>query len=119
MNDTLHATVHHSAELIRNNETSSLGALSEEGLEGNNKDIRNYLERFCRKTSMINQITDVMNRLLERSDPRISKQIIKQRSQKRCTECGSMDHTIRSHARKYSLARGNFDSAFNEIILQI
>ena len=82
MNDTLHATVHHSAELIRNNETYSLGALSEEGLEGNNKDIRNYLERFCRKTSMINQITDVMNRLLERSDPRISKQIIKQRSQK-------------------------------------
>ena len=52
-----------------------MGALSEEGLEGNNKDIRNYLERFCRKTSIINQITDVMNRFLERSDPRISKKL--------------------------------------------
>ena len=72
LNDTLHATVHHSPELIQNNEGYSLGALSE-GLEGNNKDIRNYLERFCRKTSIINQVTDVMNRLLERSDPRISK----------------------------------------------
>ena len=75
LNDTLHATVHHSPELIRNNEGYSLGVLSEEGLEGNNKDIRNYLERFCRKTSIINQITDVMNRFLERSDPRISKKL--------------------------------------------
>ena len=117
LNDTLHATVHHSPELIRDNEGYSLGALSEEGLEGNNKDIRNYLSRFCRKTSMINQVTDVMNRLLERSDPKISNKIKKQRSQKRCTECGSTEHTIRSHARKYSLPKGDFESAFNEIIL--
>ena len=117
LNDTLHATVHHSPELIRDNEGYSLGALSEEGLEGNNKDIRNYLSKFCRKTSMINQVTDVMNRLLERSDPKISNKIKKQRSQKRCAECGSTEHTIRSHARKYSLPKGNYESAFNEIIL--
>ena len=113
LNDTLHATVHHSPELIQNNEGYSLGALSEEGLEGNNKDIRNYLERFCRKTSIINQVTDVMKDQI----PEFLKKIIKQWSPKRCTEYGSMDHNIRSNARKYSLPRGNFDSAFNELIL--
>ena len=113
----MHATVHHSPELIRMNEGFSLGSLSEEGLEGNNKDIRNYLSRFCRKSSPIYQITDVMYRLLERSDPWILNKIMEQRSQKRCTECGSNEHTIRSHARKYALPKGNFDTAVNDIIL--
>ena len=96
LNDTLHATIHHSPELIKMNEGYSFGALSEEGLESNNKDIRNYLSKFCRKTS---QLTDVIFRLLERSDPGILKIIRQQQSQKTCTECGSKEHTVRSHVQ--------------------
>ena len=117
LNDTLHATVHHSAELIKLNEGYSLGALSEEGLEGNNKDIRNYLSKFCRKTNKVHQLTDVIFRLLERSDPGILKLIRFQQSQKKCTECGSKEHTIRSHGRKYSLPKGDYDSAVNDILM--
>ena len=80
LNNTLHATVHHSPELIRRNEGYGLGTLSEEGLEANNKDIRNYLESFCRKTDPLEQLTDVMYRLLERSDPVVLKSISRQRS---------------------------------------
>ena len=51
LNDTLHATVHHSPELIKMNEGYSLGALSEEGLEDNNKDIRKFVEIQTRSIS--------------------------------------------------------------------
>ena len=89
----------------------------EEGLKGNNKIFEIILKGFVEKYSIINQVTGVMNRLLERSDPRISKKLSKNGQKKGCIECGLMDHTIRSHTRKYSLPRGNFDSEFNEIIL--
>ena len=58
-----------------------------------------------------------MYRLLERSDPWILNKIMEQRSQKRCTQCGSNEHTIRSHARKYALPKGSFDTAVDDIIL--
>ena len=44
MNHTLHGTVQHSAEIIELNDSFGLGALSEEGLEANNKDIRKFLD---------------------------------------------------------------------------
>ena len=117
LNDTLHATVHHSVELIMRNEGYGLGALSEEGLEANNNDIRNYLETFCRKTSPLEQLTDVMYRLLERSDPIVLQSISLQRTQKKCTECGSHEHTIRSHARKFTLPKGNYNTSVEAILL--
>ena len=71
INHTLHGTLQHSAELISVNDGYGLGNLSEECLEANNKDIRNYLQFLSRKTDPVHQLTDVMARLLERSDPRI------------------------------------------------
>lgn len=116
-NHTLHATVHHAPELIIRNDGYSLGSLSEEGLEANNKDIRNYLLTHCRKTSPIHKLNDVMNRLLERSHPLILQCIESQHSQKHCTECGSKDHTIRSHSRKMSSPNKCYDSLFLDMIL--
>ena len=104
-------------ELIKMNEEYSLGALSEEGLESNNKDIRNYLLKFCRKTSQVHQLTDVIFRLLERSDPGILKIIRQQQSQKTCTECGWKEHTVRLHACKYSLPKGDYDYAVADILM--
>ena len=70
-NYTLHGLLHHSAELIAINDSWSIGELSEEALEANNKYIRRYLETLSRKTSSVDQLTDVHNGLLERSDPYI------------------------------------------------
>lgn len=43
--------------------------LSEEALESRNKDIRNYRQRFARKTSRTDNLIDVLKRLLYSSDP--------------------------------------------------
>ena len=86
------------------NEGYSLGAFSEEGLEGN-KDKRNYMSKFRRKTSKVDQLKDVMFRLREKSDPHIVKIIHHQQSQKRFSECGSKEHIVWSHVRKYSLPK--------------
>ena len=64
INYTLHGVLHHSEELIILNNGWSIGELSEEGLEANNKFIRKYLEERSRKTSPVDQLTDVMSRLL-------------------------------------------------------
>ena len=68
INHTLHGVLHHSADLITLNDGYGQGNLSEEGLEANNKDIRNYLKLLSRKTAHLEQLIDVMSRLLERSD---------------------------------------------------
>ena len=117
LNHTLHGTIHHSAELIVLNDGYGLGMLSEEGLEANNKDIRNYLQFLCRKCSPQEQLTDVMNRLLERSDPVIHNNIIQAHIPKHCKECGSTEHTIRSHARLISKPSKEFDNYVEEILL--
>ena len=59
VNYTLHGLLHHSAELIAINDSWSIGELSEEALEANNKYIRRYLETLSRKTSSVDQLTDV------------------------------------------------------------
>ena len=65
--------------------------------------IRRYLEQFSRKTCPISQLTDVMNRLLECSNPLIlhRKEIILQKmTDIICLECGSQRHTTtRQHAK--------------------
>ena len=72
INHTLHGTLHHSPELISLHDGYGLGSLSEECLEANNKDIRNYIQFLSRKRDPVDQLTDVMVRLLERSDPAIN-----------------------------------------------
>ena len=71
LNHTLHGTIQHSTELMEMNEPHGLGAYSEEGLEANNKDVRNFLEHLSRKTNSNIQLEDVHHRILERSDPYI------------------------------------------------
>ena len=58
------------AQLIRMNGGWSIGELSEEPLEAN-KFVRRYLNQFARTTAPIEQLTDVMNRLNERSNPEV------------------------------------------------
>ena len=117
LNHTLHGTMHHSTELISLNDGYGLGSLSEECLESNNKDIRNYLQFLSRKTDPIDQLTDVMARLLERSDPRINTLTASFKPKKYCTECGSSDHTIRSHARLFSSPMKWYNSLAENLFL--
>lgn len=97
LNHTLHGTIQHSAELIRMNGGESLGWYSEEGLEANNKDIRNYLEHLSRKCNSNTQIEDVHHRLLERSNPYLIHITSKYTGAKLCRICNASDHTVRTH----------------------
>lgn len=49
-----------------------IGQLSEEAQEARNKDLKRYRENYTRKTSRIDTNTDLFNRLLLSSDPKIS-----------------------------------------------
>ena len=117
MNHTLHGTLQHSAELISLNDGYGLGSLSEECLEANNKDIRNYLQFLSRKRDPLDQMTDVMARLLERSDPSINNLATQVQPSKYCTECGDTDHTIRSHSRLFALPKKWYASLIEDILL--
>ena len=117
LNHTLHGTIQHSVELMAMNDDYGLGSLSEECLEANNKDIRNYLQFLCRKTSPVDQMTDVMCRMLERSDPVVLAQAQQWYPRKYCTECGETDHTIRSHSRLFNLPKKLYVSLVEDILL--
>ena len=65
LNFTLHASLHHSAELMKDNDCRGLGSLSEEALESNNNDLRIFMESFSRKFSGEYQLRDVLLRALE------------------------------------------------------
>ncbi|CAL4194646.1 unnamed protein product, partial [Meganyctiphanes norvegica] len=98
VNYTLHGVLHHSTELIALNDGYSLGSLSEEGLEAANKHIRIYLETHARKTSVEDQMVDVMARLLERSHPDVLKNKIQfKRKPVQCLECGARTHSSSYH----------------------
>ena len=99
LNFTSHGVLHHSSELILKHDGHGLGALSEEALEANNKYVWRYLELFSRKTSPIDQLTDAMNRLLERSHPEIVSNKYEMRPKRLCTICGSKKHSTRCHNR--------------------
>ena len=114
LNHTLHGTIQHSAELIEMNGGESLGWYSEEGLEANNKDIRNYLERLSRKCDNNKQIEDVHHRLLERSDPYLSYITSTYIRGKSCSICEAKDHTCRSHDKYYLGDVNGIDDFFIE-----
>ena len=72
--------------------------MSEEGLEAANKHIRRYLETHARKTSLEDQMSDVMNRLLERSHPDVIKNKIQyKRNPVQCVDCGARTHSSSHH----------------------
>ena len=78
-----------------------MGWYSKEGLEANNKDIRNYLEHLTRKCDNNQQMEDVHHRLLERSDPYLIHVTSKYTGRKLCTICKATDHTVRTHNAHY------------------
>ena len=115
INFTLHGVLHHSSELIERHDGKGLGALSEEALEANNKYVRRYLELFSRKTSPIDQLTDVMNRLLERSHPEIVSNKYDMRPKLFCTTCGSRKHSTKCHDKVINF--GSYDLAVHDILI--
>ena len=117
INYTLHGLLHHSCELIVNNEKHGLGALSEEALEANNKYVRRYLELFSRKTSLIDQLTDVMDRLLERSHPKIVNNKYSMRAEVLCHTCGSNKHSTRSHNK--AVTYDEYDLTVHDILFDV
>ena len=68
-----------------------------------------------RKCGPIEQLTDVMGRLLERSDPWIRDVILKCHAPLSCKECGSTEHTIRSHSRRTSLPKLSYDTHVEDL----
>ena len=96
---TLHATIHHSEELMKDNGDIGLGMFSEEPLEATNKDVRNYLRDLSRKNDPSSQMEDVITRLLERSHPSVHNDICSLFLKPSCSVCGSAEHTARSHGK--------------------
>ena len=107
---TLHGLLHHSSELIHLNGGWSLGTLSEEALESNNKYVRRYLEQYARTSSPILQLTDAMFRLLERSDPTIQYHQKKIKNEVKCNKC-ELKHKTKNH-EKYALL--SYQTVLNE-----
>ncbi len=68
LSPTLHKIFIHGKDIIKACPVP-LGWTSEEGSESNNKFVRRFLSNHTRKTSQIDTLTDLFNRLLEVSDP--------------------------------------------------
>lgn len=71
MTPTVHKILIHGPEIV-NNALLPIGMLSEEAQEARNKDFKTYREYFSRKTSRVDNITDIFNRLFISSDPVMS-----------------------------------------------
>ena len=115
INYTLHGVLHHSLDLIVLNGGIGLGELSEEALEGNNKYIRRFLELNSRKTSPNDQMTDVIGRLIERSEPYILERKLSYHGKpKSCTTCGSQKHSTKRHDKVNTL--NEYDELVNKLL---
>ena len=100
VNHILHGLIHHSGELIVHNDWVCSWCTSEEGLEATNKFIRCFLELLSQKTSPIDLLTDVMSRLLGRSNPKVVSKIASMNRKiccKICLHCNSNDHSTQQH----------------------
>ena len=111
INWTLHGLLHQSAELIYLNGGWSLGALSEEALEANNKFVHHYLEQYSRTSPPYLQLTDTMCRLLERSHPELRHYQDQIKTRLYCDECEKKHKTVNSVVlNKYdSIVQGFMD----------
>ena len=123
LNYTLHGLLHHSVELIKMNNNLSIGTLSEEALESNNKFVRRYLDQFSRKINPTDQLKDAMSRLIERSDPVIIAHQRKFKNLRFCNICNSSHHMTKNH-NKYkdtyqkSTVENEYDSMVSDILIQ-
>ena len=106
---SVHIGLGHSSELIESNNETGLLNLTETGLKANNKFLRQYRSRYARKTSQIDNLTDCLNRIWDKSDP----MVMKLRERVHCSHCKAQGHTIRSCAelkRTLSGCKTEFDS---------
>ena len=71
ISETAHMVLGHSFQLIELYDGYGLGKMSEQGLEGLNKLVRRYSERFARQVSLDANILDVVNRLQVLSNPKL------------------------------------------------
>ena len=94
------------------NDSRNIGELSEEALEANNKYIHRYLELLSRKTSPVYQLTDVIARLLESSDPYIMTRKLTYIPNVSCCICGSTKHSSKRHDKVTKL--NNYGIIVNE-----
>ena len=123
LNFTLHGLLHHSVEIIKMNNNLSIGTLSEEALESNNKFIISYLEQFSRKINPTDQLKDAMSRLIERSDPEIIAHQRKFKNLRFSNICNTSHHMKKKH-NKYkntyqkSTVENEYDSMVSDILIQ-
>ena len=66
---SVHRILAHSWEVIEQNNGFGLGNQSEEGLEALNKFIRSFRARGARKDSTVNNFSDTLNHMWDRSRP--------------------------------------------------
>lgn len=82
MTPTLHKILIHGADIVRNMPLP-VGQMSEEAAEARNKILREYRLRHSRRSSRLNNLTDVFHRLLDSSDPVVSSVYLEDRLRKR------------------------------------
>ena len=89
VSETAHMVLGHSFQLIELNDGYGLGQMSEQGLEGLNKLVRRFSERYARQRSLDANITDVVNRLQVLSNPFL----MTYKRTPQCTRCKAIgDH---------------------------
>lgn len=92
LTQSVHNLLFHSAELIEDNGEKGLMIYCEQGLEDNNKFLRQFRSNFARKTNQHANLIDCFNRLWIKSDPVISKST----RESVWKNCLSAKHAVRS-----------------------
>ena len=95
---SVHKLLGHTWELISENDGHGLGNLDESGLEACNKLIRKFRTSLARKSSQMDNLTDVIRRLWVNTDPLINLE--RQKTLSFCKECN-----IRGHSTRYCIAK--------------
>ena len=116
LNFTLHQ-IQHAGQLICENGGCGLGVLSEEALEAIDKDRRNFMENFSKKSGASLQLQDTIGHSLERSDPRIYKEICRFRPITECSSYEASDHTVRSCSKNKDTVLDSYDSLVKSVLM--
>ena len=84
--------LHPDVDLFSNMANTGMPNFTESGIEGNNKFLRQHRINYARKTSQLDNITDSINRLWDKSDTVVRKV----RDRIACSNCKAKGHTARS-----------------------